>query len=104
MSRPTLTRKQRVRLGLSPEPPEPWQAISVDAVRAAYERTERDALKISLVSTAAAAAVYGALYAFDAPRGAYFFMIVTASVAEHVITRWWISRWSMRNPERSAPR
>ena len=82
-----LTRGQRVRLGLPPDPPPPYTELSTDIVRQAMRRTSREATKAAAISTLLTGAVAVPLFIFVDPLVAVIAVQALGSAVTWLVIR-----------------
>jgi len=84
-----LTREQRIRFGLTPEPPPAYEPLELDIVDKAAKRAGRQAGKIALVSTALTATLSVPLWILVDPVVAALFILVGGPwIHEAILGRW----------------
>jgi hypothetical protein len=83
-----LTREQRIRWGLTPDPPPPYEPIALDVI----ERTiARESRKISAISLALVLVLGTPLYLLS-PTAAVVFILNCGPGIGRAVSRWWIRK------------
>jgi len=90
-----LTREQRIRLGLPPEPPPAYERLELEHRQRSREARRRTGVQIALTSTALTVILWIPLWLL-APTSAVVLTLSVGPFIGHLVARWWIGRGEER--------